>query len=152
MCLILDKVLYLFAPAMNDWLCNLSNVFYLKFCLCSWSFFHLSETFLSSVGHVYVAVADQYHFIHDRSEPYIVRYNRSRLVSENIVMNFCLILFLHSWFTSISHAASAIVWAWHVSGFVYFRSLAATGGFYTCVCKRVALWLLSVWKSQWQHL
>jgi len=34
----------------------------------------LSEAFLISVGHVYVAFADRCHFIHDGSEHYIVGY------------------------------------------------------------------------------
>jgi len=42
--------------------------------MCSWSFFHLSETFLISVSHVYVTVADRCHFIHDRPEHCIVGY------------------------------------------------------------------------------
>ena len=57
---------------MNDCLHKLSVYFILNSVMCCWSFFHLSQMFSDSVGHVYVGGADRCHLIYDQSEHYIM--------------------------------------------------------------------------------
>lgn len=146
----------LFPTLMTDWLHKLSSVFYFKF-------HYVQLVFLPLVTNVFdfcwpclcwwCCLMSFYLWLTWALYNWVGAIHCSCLVSGNMVV------ILHSSLTEftklttpISCAGTVTVSVWHKLGFIYFILVAATSRFCTNVCQGVALWQLSAWKFQGQHL